>query len=159
MSGQRKPKPNELHRVHQLALRQPPEDFPKVLGEWVYTHAETACTYPYMCPEERTLYEVSQMMGLGANVHVTTPSRPPKSQTNEQRARLRMGVLRRRMARRYPLFADQFVAEEVARKPAYFRGERMNQAEYDALMAQWQAEYNHWAALAAAKGAQAVAKA
>lgn len=159
MSAPRKPKPGDLHRVHQLTMRQPPEGFPAVLGEWVYTHAETACTYPYMCPEERTLCEVSRVLGLHAHSHVRTPSRPPKSQSDEQRAKLRLGLLRRRMARRYPLFAEQFVVEEVARKPAYFRGERMNQAEYDALMAQWRAEYDHWCALAAAKGAQAAAKA
>lgn len=66
---------------------------------------------------------------------------------------MRLGALRRRMVRRYPLFAEQLVAEEVARKPAYYRGERDNQAEYDALMKLWREEYEHWAALAAAKAA------
>lgn len=154
MSAQRKPKPNELHRVHQMTLRNPPEGFPQVVGEWVYTHAETARTHPYTCPEERTLFEVSQALGVHANTVVRTPSRPPRSQSNEQRAKLRLGLLRRRMERRYPLFAEQLVAEEVARKPAYYRGERMNQEQYDAVMVQWRAEYEHWAALAAAKAAQ-----
>lgn len=157
MSAQRKP--NELHRVHQLTLRNPPEGFPQVLGEWVYTHGETARTHPYTCLEERRLFEVSMALGVHANTVVRTPSRPPRSQSDEQRARLRLQRLRRRVESRYPLYAEQFVAEEIARKPAYYEGGRGNQVEYEALMAQWRAEYDHWCALAAAKVAQAPAKA
>lgn len=147
----RKPQPGDLHRVHQIKLRLPPEGFPAVLGEWVYTHAETGCTYPYTCQEERTLQEVSRVLGVHASTHVTTPSPPPASQSNEQRARHRMRNLRQRMERRYPLFAEQMIAEEIARKPAYFRGERENAAEYEALMAEWRADYERWQAKAAAR--------
>lgn len=39
-------------------------------------------------------------------------------------AKRRRTILRTKAARRFPLFADQFVADELAARPAFYAGER-----------------------------------
>jgi len=51
---------------------------------------------------------------------------PPRRQlSRESLATVRLKRLRRRLERKAPLFADQLEAEEIARRPAFYAGERM----------------------------------
>ena len=45
---------------------------------------------------------------------------PPRQISDEARFRLRRKRLERRMLRRYPLFAEQFMREQLCRKPGYY---------------------------------------
>ena len=49
--------------------------------------------------------------------------RPIKRWSPEARARVRQGNLRRRMEKKYPLFAEDFIAAEMASRPQYFAGD------------------------------------
>ncbi len=56
----------------------------------------------------------------------------PRRLPEETKHRIRRQRLERRIARRYPMFAEQIVREELARKPAYF-GLTIEQAQAWAL--------------------------
>jgi len=49
--------------------------------------------------------------------------RPLRRWSKEARARARQRNLRRRIEKKFPLFAEDFIAAEIARRPEYFRGE------------------------------------
>lgn len=49
--------------------------------------------------------------------------RPVRRWSPEARARVRQANLRRRIEKKFPLFAETFIAEELSRRPAYFAGE------------------------------------
>lgn len=48
--------------------------------------------------------------------------RPIRRWSQEARAKVRLKNLRRRMENKFPLFAEDFIADEVARRPEYFSG-------------------------------------
>ena len=48
--------------------------------------------------------------------------RPIRRWSQEARARVRQNNLRRRMEKKYPLFAEDFIAAEIASRPDYFAG-------------------------------------
>lgn len=50
------------------------------------------------------------------------PSAPTRPMSPEARASMRRKRLERRAKAKYPLFADQIVAEELARKTSYYNG-------------------------------------
>ncbi len=145
-----RPGPNDLHRVHQLAFARyqiPPEGVPKVLGEWVYTYAQTS-RHPYRCAEERILIDVCTCLGLyGIHCCVFTPTPLPKRQPPETLARGRLRRLRQRMERRYPLFAEQMIADELTRKAAYYRGESHGDAARAQLEHEYQQKIERWQAM------------
>ena len=49
--------------------------------------------------------------------------RPIKRWSPEARARVRQNNLRRRMEKKYPLFAEDFIAAEMNKRPRYFQGD------------------------------------
>lgn len=51
------------------------------------------------------------------------PDQPRRRWSQEAKAKARVRRLRERMERRYPLFAEQFIAERMAANPAYYRAE------------------------------------
>jgi hypothetical protein len=50
-------------------------------------------------------------------------TQPRRTMSKQAKARDRVRRLRERMERKYPLFAEQFVAERLAANPAYYRAE------------------------------------
>lgn len=48
--------------------------------------------------------------------------RPVKRWSQAAKARVRQQNLRRRVETKFPLFADDFIAAEMARRPSYFAG-------------------------------------
>ncbi|WP_198526805.1 hypothetical protein ACTTAF_06275 [Rhodobacter capsulatus] len=49
--------------------------------------------------------------------------RPVRRWSAEAKGRVRRLNLRRRIEKRFPLFAEIFIADELARRPQYFKGE------------------------------------
>lgn len=48
--------------------------------------------------------------------------KPIRRWSQEARARVRKNNLRRRLVQKFPLFAETFIAEELAKRPDYFAG-------------------------------------
>lgn len=49
--------------------------------------------------------------------------KPIRRWSREAKARARLRNLRRRIEKRYPLFAEAFIQDELQRRPAYFAAE------------------------------------
>ena len=62
-------------------------------------------------------------------------TKPRRKFSAEAKARIRMQRLRRRITRKYPLFAEQYIADEVASKPEYF--DPVSIAEFDKTHAEY----------------------
>lgn len=65
-----------------------------------------------------TLHEVPD----GYGIYWTRHDRPPRRKTAEQRGAQRLANLKRRLAAKAPLFADEFLARELEQRPDYFAG-------------------------------------
>ncbi|MHB8191803.1 MAG: hypothetical protein ACYDGL_00820 [Bellilinea sp.] len=61
-------------------------------------------------------------VGQGYVISWSYVSDPPKQLNREQLANVRRKRLERRMRQKYPLLADQIIAEELSRKPDYYNG-------------------------------------
>lgn len=95
-------------------MRPPPEGKPRVLKA-------VLCDKPHPCPPE--IYEAWLEMGPGSGWSVgweMIEQRPVKRWSPEAKARVRQSNLRKRMEKKFPLFADQFIAAELAARPDYF---------------------------------------
>ena len=95
--------------------REPPEGQPRVLRETFYPYA----TFPHHAPPE--IMEVWKP-GSGYRVTYTFINEPPKQQSQAALATTRQKRLRRRMEKKYPLLAEQFITEETAKNPDYYNG-------------------------------------
>jgi len=69
--------------------------------------------------------ELASLHQLGDGYFCTTTAicTPHKSLTKESLAEVRLKRLKRRIQKKYPLFADQFIAEAIENKPEYYAGE------------------------------------
>ncbi|OJY33163.1 MAG: hypothetical protein BGP11_05425 [Rhodobacterales bacterium 65-51] len=85
------------------------------------------CDSPHPIPEE-----ITQVIGAGSEFAPGSgwtigweciEQRPIRRWSQEARARVRKQNLRKRMEKRFPLFAEDFIAAEIASRPEYFRGE------------------------------------
>ncbi len=99
-----------------LRHRTPPEGKPQCLGQRVVRYDGP---WGHTCPPE--LADLHQL-GDGYGVCVTFVSRPPRMLSQQALASVRLKRLRRRVERKYPLFVEQIIADELARKPDYYAG-------------------------------------
>ncbi len=100
---------------------EPPDKKPRVLIQ-VYRpegHPEVRGSSP---PAEiqRVLDEIG--LGNGYGLFWRPVSSPPKQVPPEKLAKIRRRRTERRIQEKYPLFADQFVNEELMKKPDYYAG-------------------------------------
>ncbi|WP_444452016.1 hypothetical protein ACTTAI_13240 [Rhodobacter capsulatus] len=84
------------------------------------------CDRPHPIPDE-----IEQMSGLGTEYGPGSgwtirwemiEQRPVRRWSQEARAKVRKNNLRKRMEAKFPLFAEDFIAAEIARRPSYFDG-------------------------------------
>lgn len=61
-------------------------------------------------------------LGGGYGHGITIPIAPGRKLSAETKAKIRRRNLRRRIERQAPLFADEFFAAEIERRPDYFDG-------------------------------------
>lgn len=133
--------------VHQLAFSKhnpPPEGFPMVVAEFVYTRAELSASHWKGCQEEQTLHAVMFALGLHLQSQTIIPELPPVRRTQEQRAKARRTTLRRREEKAHPLFAEQMIAEELAQRPDYYAGVSEGEEAVAGLDERQRAEYGRW---------------
>ncbi len=119
----------------------PPEGQPRVLVEWFETTAHR---------EQRRLagdgnipQQVAEahVPGSGYMVCVSTIAPPPRQKEKEQLATLRRKRLEKRMTEKHPLFAEQFIQEELQKRGWYYDGEEdPRYAEARQLVIQGQVE-------------------
>ena len=88
------------------------------------------CDKPYPIPSE-----IQEMSGPGSDFAPGTgwtigweciEQHPVKRWSTKAKARVRKLNLQRRIEKRFPLFAADFIATELARRPRYFAGEDVN---------------------------------
>lgn len=99
---------------------QPPDGKPRVIFEWFETaehRSERMMSGDYHLP--RAVLEVNEP-GYGLWVDTIEVPHPPRRQ--EQLASIRRRRMERRMREKYPLFAEEFIQQELARKPDYYAG-------------------------------------
>ncbi|SOC19571.1 hypothetical protein [Rhodobacter maris] len=98
----------------------PPHGMPRIA-------LSVLCDRPHPIPNE-----ILQMSGPGTEYTPGTgwtvgweriDQRPVRRWSAEAKGRVRQLNLRRRIEKRFPLFAEMFIADELARRPQYFRGE------------------------------------
>lgn len=94
--------------------KPPPEGMPRVLKA-------VLCDKPNPVPRE--IHDAWLAMGPGSGWSVgweEIEQRPVRRWSQEAKARVRQSNLRRRIEKAFPLFADDFVAAELAARPEYF---------------------------------------
>jgi len=94
--------------------KPPPEGMPRVLKA-------VLCEKAHPVPAE--IHEAWLEMGPGSGWSVgweMIEQRPVKRWSPEAKARVRQSNLRKRMEQKFPLFAEQFIAAEMAARPQYF---------------------------------------
>ncbi|WJS87108.1 hypothetical protein [Paracoccus sp. TOH] len=98
----------------------PPDGLPRIIKA-------VLCDRPHPIPDE-----IQQMCQPGTEYAPGTgwsigweqiTQRPIRRWSQEARARVRLNNLRRRIERKFPLFAESFIAAEIASRPRYFSGE------------------------------------
>ncbi len=113
---------NVVGTLHQIlwgsSYTLPPDGAPRVLAEW-FTPGHTS-----VVPD--AILKFPHSLGGGYGLAVTHFSPPAVRKPPEKLAVIRQKALRRRMERKAPLFAEQFITETMAAKPGYFRGEPVN---------------------------------
>lgn len=93
----------------------PPEGQPRVKAE-IFIPTEPGQGAP------RTPEELQKLLTLGDGycISVSALSTPTKVWSPERKIKNRNRLLRSRMEKKFPLFAEQFIEEEVKRKPKYY---------------------------------------
>jgi len=93
----------------------PPDGRPRVIAE-IFIPTKPGQGAPNTPNELKGLTK----LGDGYGISVTALSAPQKEWTIERKIKNRNRLLRSRIERKYPMFADQFVEAEIKRKPEYF---------------------------------------
>jgi hypothetical protein len=114
----------------------PPEGMPRILAEFFYNNDDPRSR---LLPSEvNDFYTKHNLQGNGygiywQSVHIQ------KTLDQGKLASIRKKRLQRRMSEKYPLFAAQFIAEELEKKPEYYSGitdARINQKRASILEAE-----------------------
>lgn len=112
---------NLLGHLYQLAwsnpYTEPPEGRPRILAE-IFVPAEHPGAGAPGAPREIAEYP----RRAGYTMFVSGIEGMPRQLAPEQRGRIRRQRLEKREGKRFPLFAEQFVQEELTAKPQYFAG-------------------------------------
>lgn len=98
----------------QGPLSLPPDGMPRVLKAVLCEDARDV-------PAE--ILELWQEMGPGSGWSIgweCIEQRPVRRWSPEAKAKVRQSNLRKRIERKFPLFAETFIAAEIARRPSYY---------------------------------------
>lgn len=110
--------------------RPVPDGQPRVLAEVFYRYKD------YDGRKVPPEIEAVARLGSGYSMTVIFINEPPKQMRVDQLANIRQKRLRRRVEKKYPLFAEQIIAEEVTANPDYYEGVTREdiQAGHDAVI-------------------------
>ena len=97
----------------------PPQGLPRIV-------LAVLCDRPHPIPAEVEAFQRDNPeYGLGTGWAVgweRINQRPIRRWSQEARARVRQRNLRRRIETKFPLFAEDFIAAELAARPSYYEG-------------------------------------
>lgn len=100
---------------------EPPDGLPVLLAQQV---AETPQGQGAIkMPEIESLY-AEHKPPKGYRLVWGSITYPPKRWSQDTRAKIRVNNLIKKMHLKFPLFADEFIAREIARRPSYYAGEQ-----------------------------------
>ena len=107
--------------------------------EFRSTHGE------YACPVPKDFAELHQL-GDGYCVAITAICTPSKQLSKEALASVRRKRLERKVKNKFPLFAEQMIADEINRNPDYFKGITREdlQLKHDEAIVEEQAIYERF---------------
>ena len=91
---------------------EPPAGQPRILAE-IYVTSPRAALVP---PELAAMHRI----GSGYGISIRAISQPPVERSPEAKAATRRRLLQRRIVNRYPLLADDMIADAIAQKPDYY---------------------------------------
>lgn len=91
---------------------QPPAGQPRILAE-MFVPSPRAALVP---PEIEAMHRI----GSGYSINIRAVSQPPVERSPEARAADRQRRLRHRITDRYPLLADDMIADEISRRSDYY---------------------------------------
>lgn len=111
--------------------RQPPEGYPRRLAE-MFSRENTT-------PPEIAAF-ARKVRGTGYGISICPLAKPVKQLAPETLAAVRQKRVRRRMSKKYPMFANEFVSQEIERKPDYYLN-GMTDADIEAARAEVEARY------------------
>lgn len=114
----------------------PPEGMPRVRAEVFYPSGHE---YERKCPP---LLAAMTTPGDGWSLVWQAVASDPKPLSQETLAKVRRKRIERKAQAKYPLFADQIVAEEITKKPDYYQG--ITDAKIEATRNESLAEYAKW---------------
>jgi len=112
---------------------EPPDGRPRILGRWFYPDGHPGW---HIVPDE---LRAMRTLGDGYCVYGQAVVEPPKPETPEKKAHRRQARLSTRMEAKYPLFADQMIAEQMSRKPDYYAGTNDDSRRQEVIDAEWRA--------------------
>lgn len=98
----------------RMGPKPPPEGMPRVLKA-------VLCDTAHPVPGE--IHAAWLEMGPGSGWSIgweMIEQRPVKRWSPAAKAKVRQGNLRKRIEKKFPLFADQFIAAELAARPDYY---------------------------------------
>jgi hypothetical protein len=132
-----KKKTGRLYRVEWAnPYTVPPDGAPRILAE-IFVPGWTGSA-----PAE--IENFPRSLGGGYSLTSRHVSPPPRSLPQASLANVRQKRLARRMNRKAPMFAEQFITDELRRKPAYYAGitdpdiEQRRNARIDEERTEWQ---------------------
>ena len=83
--------------------------------------ASVLCERPHPVPPEiMDLWQAGSGYSIGWEL---VEQRPIRRWSSQAKARVRQANLKKRITRRYPLFADLFISAELAARPSYYSAE------------------------------------
>lgn len=94
----------------------PPDNAPRILAEYFEPESPSAARIP------AALLDVPHTIGGGYGITISHPPPPPRQLSAQSLSRVRQKRAQRRIRAKVPLFADEFVAQELVRKPDYYAG-------------------------------------
>ena len=97
----------------------PPFGFPIILAEQTITTEKKCGAVKF--PELDDLY-LNKKPPRGYAIYWEVCKEPPKTKSDEFRAKIRIRKMKERIYKNYPLFADEFIEKELAEKEDYFSG-------------------------------------
>lgn len=116
----------------------PPDGMPRILAEKFFiTHGSCPCA-----PKE---WKNIAPFGSGYHLTISYVGPPPRQFSNETLSKIRKNRLVRRMEKRFPLFSQVFIHEEMMKKEDYYKGitDPEIQNLKDQAMAEWDELYSN----------------
>jgi len=119
---------------------KPPDGRPRLLAEM---SAEKSHPVP---KEMQEFSKVHAPIGSGYSLGITclTPRMKEREWSTERKAINRRRLMENRVNKKAPLFAEDLIREEIAKKPEYFEGLSAHDEAHERVLKEMEEIYEHW---------------